>query len=177
MKKYSTAVLSFSLSLSFFLSPSLPPLSLTHSLLYSSHLLTIPPSISLLQVLVPKDATLLGKMFEVVITSTGKHYLKGEVLTDSLASAPPRPSPLPHGAVSGTKEWEEKEKEKKKKTETLVAAVSEPIARKEQQTSTVSWAFNWLRGTDLLLIFLAALILCTAVLSHYTQLFSSVWSW
>ena len=113
-------------------------------------------------------------MFEVVITSTGKHYLKGEVLTESLVSAPPRPAPLPHGAVSGTKEWEEKNK--KKETESLVAASSEPVARKEHRTSTVSGTFNWLRGTDLLLIFLAALVLCTAALSHYTQLFSSVWS-
>ena len=167
MENYGRAVLSLSFSLS--LPPSLSSTpSHTPSIISSLSLLTF------LQVLVPKDDSLLGKMFEVVITSTGKHYLKGEVLTESLLSAPPRPAPLPHGAVSGTKEWEEKTK--KKETEMLAPATSESTARKEHQTSTISWTSNWLRGTDFLLIFLAALILCTAALSHYTQLFSSVWS-
>lgn len=66
-------------------------------------------SLVVLQVLVPKDPLLLGKMFEVVITSTGKHYLKGDVVTESLVRVPPRPTPLPTGAVSGRKEWREKQ--------------------------------------------------------------------
>ena len=56
-----------------------------------------------LQVLVAKDPSLLGKMFDVVITETGKHYLKGDVLKESLAVVPARPAPLPFGAVSGMK--------------------------------------------------------------------------
>ena len=130
-----------------------------------------------MQVLVPKDDSLLGKMFEVVITSTGKHYLKGQVLTESLTRAPPRPAPLPHGAVSGTKKWQEKRNE----IETIAAATTKTLSpnghmtSKPHQTDSISWTFNWLRGTDLLLILLAALVLCTAVVSHYTQLFAFVW--
>ena len=49
----------------------------------------------------PKDPSLLGKMFEVEITSTGKHFLKGSVVQDSLLRVLPRPQPLPPGQVSG----------------------------------------------------------------------------
>lgn len=53
------------------------------------------------QVLVAKQQALMGRSFEVVITSTGKHYLKGDVVKESLVSMPMRPHPLPYGAVSG----------------------------------------------------------------------------
>ncbi len=48
-----------------------------------------------------KGAGLMGRMFDVVISSTGKHYLIGEVVCDSLPLIPPCPAPLPYGAVSG----------------------------------------------------------------------------
>lgn len=49
----------------------------------------------------PRDPALLGKRFEVMITSTGKHFLKGQVVKESLVQAMPRPPPLPAGHVSG----------------------------------------------------------------------------
>lgn len=57
------------------------------------------------QVLVPKDASLLGKTFEVDIIATGKHFMKGEVVKDSLVHTVPRPKPLPPGSVSGVQVW------------------------------------------------------------------------
>ena len=58
--------------------------------------------------LVPKDPTLLGKMFEVVITSTGKHFLKGSVVKESLDHVVVRPPPLLAGDVSGMEVWKAK---------------------------------------------------------------------
>ena len=54
-----------------------------------------------LQVLVPKEPSLLGKTFQVDIITTGKHFMKGGVVTESLVGSVPRPSPLPPGTVSG----------------------------------------------------------------------------
>ena len=61
-----------------------------------------------LQVLIPKDPTLLGKMFEVDITITGKHFLKGRVVKNSLLHVVPRPLPLSPGHVSGVQSWKSK---------------------------------------------------------------------
>ena len=43
----------------------------------------------------------MGRMFEVEITDTGKHYLIGEVVRQSLVHMPSRPPPLPYGTISG----------------------------------------------------------------------------
>ncbi|KAK7099629.1 threonylcarbamoyladenosine tRNA methylthiotransferase-like [Littorina saxatilis] len=54
------------------------------------------------QVLVPKDEDLMGKMVEVEIVETGKHYLKGRLLTSKRdAVRPDVPPPLLKGQVSG----------------------------------------------------------------------------
>ncbi|XP_041358083.1 threonylcarbamoyladenosine tRNA methylthiotransferase-like [Gigantopelta aegis] len=53
------------------------------------------------QVLVPKDDNLMGKMFEVEIMETGKHFLKGRQLSKSSAVRPDVPPPLKKGEVSG----------------------------------------------------------------------------
>ena len=54
------------------------------------------------QVLVPKDENLLGKLVEVEITETGKHFLKCRLLGDGIR---PRdvPPPLQKGQISGLK--------------------------------------------------------------------------
>lgn len=128
-----------------------------------------------MQVLVPKDDALLGKMFEVVITSTGKHYLKGEVMAESLGRAPHRPTPLPQGAVSGGKDWKKK---KKKNDEVTSAPSSITIAShhdSKPEPNSIS-TFSHFRVSDIVLVAIAALVLCAAVLSHYTQLFTVVWT-
>ena len=54
------------------------------------------------QVLVPKDENLLGKMVEVDVVETGKHYLKGELVTQGEIKRPDNvPPPLKKGEVSG----------------------------------------------------------------------------
>ncbi|XP_018024113.1 threonylcarbamoyladenosine tRNA methylthiotransferase isoform X2 [Hyalella azteca] len=56
------------------------------------------------QVLVPKEENYLGKVLRVVITETGKHFMKGRVVTtpaDRLVSPAVAPT-LPQGVVSGT---------------------------------------------------------------------------
>ncbi|KAF2348715.1 TRAM domain [Trinorchestia longiramus] len=57
------------------------------------------------QVLVPKDDDYLGKTLLVEIIETGKHFLKGRVVTEAAAAAllSPAVAPaLPQGAVSGS---------------------------------------------------------------------------
>ena len=49
------------------------------------------------------EGDLMGKMFEVEITSAGKHFLVGRVLNDCDVSSPGLVEPLPKGAVSGFK--------------------------------------------------------------------------
>ena len=133
--------------------------------------------------LVPKDDTLLGKMFEVVITTTGKHYLKGDVLAESLTHAPSRPAPLPRGTVSGATEW------KKRTTTTTATTVSshrtanganlgsselhKPLSSGSR--SSINGG-RWLSFGDVALILVAALVLCVAlILTHTTHLFT-LWS-
>ena len=132
--------------------------------------------------LVPKDDALLGKMFEVFITTTGKHYLKGDVLAESLIRAPSRPAPLPRGTVSGATEW-------KKRTTTTATTVSshrmadganpgsselyEPLSSGSR--SGINGG-RWLSFGDVTLILVAALVLCAAlILTHTTHLFT-IWS-
>ena len=58
--------------------------------------------VTCLQVLVPKDDNLMGKMVEVKITSSGKHYLMGELVEHSEVRRPATvPAPLSRGQVSG----------------------------------------------------------------------------
>lgn len=109
-------------------------------------------------------------MFEVVITSTGKHYLKGEVVTESLGLAPHRPTPLPQGAVSGAKGWKKKDKNDKATSNTS----STTMTSKPRPNSLST--FSQFRVTDIVLVAIAALVLCAAVLCHYTQLFTVVWT-
>ena len=126
--------------------------------------------------LVPKDNALLGKMFEVVITTTGKHYLKGDVLAESLTCAPSRPAPLPRGTVSGATEW-------RQRTTTVAAertaTSTDPGSSKlHEPLSRSSIKFNggwWLSLGDVALILVAALVLCAAlILTHTTHLFT-IW--
>lgn len=55
----------------------------------------------LLKVLVPKNENLMGKMLTVRIVETGKHYLKGHLLSDKDIVQPDVPLPLKKGQVSG----------------------------------------------------------------------------
>jgi threonylcarbamoyladenosine tRNA methylthiotransferase CDKAL1 len=53
------------------------------------------------QVLVPKNENLMGKMVTVQIMETGKHFLKGRLLSDKDVVRPDVPLPLKKGQVSG----------------------------------------------------------------------------
>lgn len=56
------------------------------------------------QVLVRKDeGDLMGKMVKVLITETGKHFLKGKVLKDDPVHTPGIAPPMAKGVVSGVK--------------------------------------------------------------------------
>ena len=46
----------------------------------------------------------MGKMVEVVITETGKHFLKGKVLKENPVHTPSIAPPLAKGVVSGVKQ-------------------------------------------------------------------------
>ena len=87
----------------------------------------------------------MGRMFEVEITSTGKHYLVGEVVKHSLVRMPSRPAPLPYGAVSG---W---------------GKVQESSQRRKQPAGLLA---------DSTLIALAIIIVCFAVFVHSSDIAS-----
>ncbi|XP_042560231.1 threonylcarbamoyladenosine tRNA methylthiotransferase-like, partial [Clupea harengus] len=53
------------------------------------------------QVLVPKNPEFKGKMIEVDIYETGKHYMKGRLVEDSPVITPSIAQPLQRGEVSG----------------------------------------------------------------------------
>lgn len=56
------------------------------------------------KVLVRKDeGDLMGKMVKVLITETGKHFLKGKVLKDDPVHTPGIAPPMAKGVVSGVK--------------------------------------------------------------------------
>lgn len=58
------------------------------------------------QVLVPKNPTFMGKMVEVDIYESGKHFMKGRPVSDAKVYTPSISKPLAKGEVSGlTKEF------------------------------------------------------------------------
>ncbi|KAM8966946.1 threonylcarbamoyladenosine tRNA methylthiotransferase [Pelodytes ibericus] len=56
------------------------------------------------QVLVPKEPAFMGKMVEVIIFESGKHFMKGQPLSDSKVYTPSISKPLAKGEVSGLTE-------------------------------------------------------------------------
>lgn len=90
----------------------------------------------------------MGREFEVIITATGKHYLVGEVVRESLVHAPSRPSPLPHGAISGV----------------------DSQHQDSLRTPSDSRGSSWVSPSDALLMTAALVIVVTAVLFHWSPL-------
>uniref|UniRef100_A0A8C6DTA0 tRNA-t(6)A37 methylthiotransferase n=1 Tax=Moschus moschiferus TaxID=68415 RepID=A0A8C6DTA0_MOSMO len=56
------------------------------------------------QVLVPKNPTFMGKMVEVDIYESGKHFMKGQPVSDATVFTPSISKPLARGEVSGLTE-------------------------------------------------------------------------
>ncbi|XP_048081704.1 threonylcarbamoyladenosine tRNA methylthiotransferase isoform X4 [Ursus arctos] len=56
------------------------------------------------QVLVPKNPTFMGKMIEVDIYESGKHFMKGQPVSDAKVYTPSINKPLAKGEVSGLTE-------------------------------------------------------------------------
>ncbi|XP_035979450.1 threonylcarbamoyladenosine tRNA methylthiotransferase isoform X1 [Halichoerus grypus] len=56
------------------------------------------------QVLVPKNPTFMGKMIEVDIYESGKHFMKGQPVSDAKVYTPSISKPLAKGEVSGLTE-------------------------------------------------------------------------
>ncbi|KAJ8306384.1 hypothetical protein KUTeg_016929 [Tegillarca granosa] len=56
------------------------------------------------QVLVPKDENLMGKLVQVEIVETGKHFLKGRLVSEDSVIKLAVPPPLKKGQVSGATE-------------------------------------------------------------------------
>ena len=54
-----------------------------------------------LQVLVPKDVDLMGKVVEVEIIETGKHFMKSNLVETAAIIEPGLSKPLEKGEVSG----------------------------------------------------------------------------
>ncbi|XP_023977591.1 threonylcarbamoyladenosine tRNA methylthiotransferase isoform X2 [Physeter macrocephalus] len=56
------------------------------------------------QVLVPKNPTFMGKMVEVNVYESGKHFMKGQPVSDAKVYAPSISKPLAKGEISGLTE-------------------------------------------------------------------------
>lgn len=56
------------------------------------------------QVLVPKNPAFMGKMVEVDIYESGKHFMKGQPVSDAKVYTPSISKPLAKGEVSGLTE-------------------------------------------------------------------------
>ncbi|XP_054935708.1 threonylcarbamoyladenosine tRNA methylthiotransferase isoform X4 [Physeter macrocephalus] len=57
------------------------------------------------QVLVPKNPTFMGKMVEVNVYESGKHFMKGQPVSDAKVYAPSISKPLAKGEISGLTEF------------------------------------------------------------------------
>lgn len=57
-----------------------------------------------LKVLVPKNPPFMGKMVEVDIYESGKHFMKGQPVTDAKVYTPSISKPLARGEISGLTE-------------------------------------------------------------------------
>ncbi|KAM4835164.1 threonylcarbamoyladenosine tRNA methylthiotransferase isoform 2-T2 [Thomomys bottae] len=65
------------------------------------------------QVLVPKNPSFMGKMVEVDIYESGKHFMKGQPVLDAKVYTPSISKPLVKGEVSGLKKRLEEENKKR----------------------------------------------------------------
>ena len=101
-----------------------------------------------------KDPALLGHMFDVEIMATGKHFLRGRVLEESLVSVPLLTTPLAPGQVSGT---------------TSKAAASQSSSSSSLSSSVSPSAGRTQRSLDVWLI----VTLCVAVLAVILRFFLS----
>ncbi|XP_064017133.1 threonylcarbamoyladenosine tRNA methylthiotransferase isoform X2 [Pogoniulus pusillus] len=61
------------------------------------------------QVLVPKDPLLMGKMVEVNIYEAGKHFMKGQLVSDARVYTASITKPLAKGEVSGLRELKQED--------------------------------------------------------------------
>ncbi|XP_040823614.1 threonylcarbamoyladenosine tRNA methylthiotransferase [Ochotona curzoniae] len=82
------------------------------------------------QVLVPKNPAFLGKMVEVDIYESGKHFMKGQPVSDAKVYTPSISTPLAKGQVSGLT----KESTSKLGTHHSSTSRSAASSRKTQQT-------------------------------------------
>ncbi len=120
--------------------------------------------------LVPKDASLLGKMFEVDVIATGKHFMKSEVVKESLVHARPRPLPLPLGSVSGVQVWKTRTNSEPEKGSSSLETSSSLALGSVQVCKQAWWRFITNaepKGPDFMLLLFAALVILVALFLRY----------
>ncbi|XP_035697378.1 threonylcarbamoyladenosine tRNA methylthiotransferase-like [Branchiostoma floridae] len=110
------------------------------------------------QVLVPKDEKLLGKMVTVEITSTGKHYLMGRLLSDEVTKVAIA-TPLPKGTVSGVQD------NLQEATDSTTVTAQSPLSWCQHQLSRVTPAGmpRWMQVAAFVLVLAVVLDFCRIV--------------
>ncbi|XP_019637551.1 PREDICTED: threonylcarbamoyladenosine tRNA methylthiotransferase-like [Branchiostoma belcheri] len=110
------------------------------------------------QVLVPKDEKLLGKMVTVEITSTGKHYLMGRLLSGQVTKVAIA-TPLPKGTVSGVQD------NLQETTDSTTVTAQPPLAWVQHQLSRITPVGmpRWMQVAAFVLVLAVVLDLCRIV--------------
>ncbi|XP_078614914.1 threonylcarbamoyladenosine tRNA methylthiotransferase-like isoform X2 [Branchiostoma floridae x Branchiostoma japonicum] len=110
------------------------------------------------QVLVPKDEKLLGKMVTVEITSTGKHYLMGRLLSDQVTKVAIA-TPLPKGTVSGVQD------NLQEATNSTTVTAQSPLSWCQHQLSRVTPVGmpRWMQVAAFVLVLAVVLDFCRIV--------------
>ena len=122
--------------------------------------LPIPLPLFPVQVLVPKDDGLLGKMVEVEIIETGKHFLKARLLQDGDMYTPSIAEPLIKGQVSGATVIQVRREHRAKSTKYLETPLNSARGGRVLVAAEMSRVAQKLRRT-LLGVILRLLILAT----------------
>ncbi|VCX36276.1 unnamed protein product [Gulo gulo] len=93
------------------------------------------------QVLVPKNPTFMGKMIEVDIYESGKHFMKGQPVSDAKVYTPSISKPLAKGEVSGLTE------DFRKRLGTHLSSVPHTsVVRRDPASSRMALRLQKLRG-------------------------------
>ncbi|XP_056338870.1 threonylcarbamoyladenosine tRNA methylthiotransferase [Oenanthe melanoleuca] len=116
------------------------------------------------QVLVPKDPLLMGKMVEVNIYEAGKHFMKGQPVSDARVHTASISRPLAKGEVSGlTEEF----RRSAQNGTNWKAQPSAEIPGKTQPSSCMALQLPWQQGGSGLKILSVSLALLAVLVMFY----------
>ncbi|XP_012608965.1 threonylcarbamoyladenosine tRNA methylthiotransferase isoform X1 [Microcebus murinus] len=111
------------------------------------------------QVLVPKNSSFMGKMVEVDIYESGKHFMKGQPVSDARVYTPSISKPLAKGEVSGlTKEFRNRLGNRQSPIPDTPAVAPRDSVSSRMQWLHQDWALRMSVGVALFVLLLSFLV-------------------